>query len=804
VEQLPPALAGLADHRQFMLWKKAWNADLKKFDKYPVDPASKRVVSAHDPAVWVSAEAAFSHAKGTDLGIAFVFTDADPFFFVDIDACYDGAWSATATELCTHFRGCAVEVSQSGKGLHIIGTAETLPHGCKSKTVAADLYTEGRFIALTGTGATGDVNTCPPGALVSAIAKYFPPDVAHDDADWSDAPVPEWAGLTDDDQLIEKMMTSTGGASVFSDRASVQDLWMADEDALGLNFPHDQGTHPFDHNRADMALCAHLAFWTGKDCERIDRLFRRSQLYRDKWENREPYRRQTILQVVGNCGAVYGGPRTPAITTAQPGPKAAPESVAPQATTNRGKPELRSGFQYLAVTQQIELFAGCVYVSSDHAVFIPSGYLLSPERFRVKFGGYVFALDATNDKTSKNAWEIFTESQAVHFPSADAPCFRPECAPGEIIEEEDQLLVNTYVPIKTKKTKGDPTPFLALLCKMLPIETDRDILLAYMSACVQHVGTKFQWTPLLQGVQGNGKTLFISCVSAAVGHRYTHLPNAKELGTGGTKFNSWLAGKLFIGVEEIYVSDRREVSDALKPLITNKRIEFQGKGDNQYTGDNRANFLMCSNYKNAVIKTRDDRRYAPFFTAQQEYGDLKRDGMGGDYFPKLYRWLDAGGYAIVAHYLQHYDIPDALNPAALCQRAPETSSTVEAIARSLGGIEQEVMEAIAEDRPGFMGGWVSAIALDRLLHARGDSKRITHDRRRDMLKTLGFRPHPHLPGGRVNSVIMQEGGRPRLFIKDDHISAKNLTAPVEVYHAYCKAQGYEAGAVGASSNAMVR
>ena len=39
---------------------------------------------------------------------------------------------------------------------------------------------------------------------------------------------------------------------------------------------------------------SHLAFWTGKDMTRMDRLFRRSGLMRDKYRDRDDYRRDTI------------------------------------------------------------------------------------------------------------------------------------------------------------------------------------------------------------------------------------------------------------------------------------------------------------------------------------------------------------------------------------------------------------------------------------------------------------------------------------------------------------------------------
>jgi hypothetical protein len=47
-----------------------------------------------------------------------------------------------------------------------------------------------------------------------------------------------------------------------------------------------------------------LAFWTGGDYERIDRLFRQSGLYREKWE-RDDYREQTIHKALENTTEFY-------------------------------------------------------------------------------------------------------------------------------------------------------------------------------------------------------------------------------------------------------------------------------------------------------------------------------------------------------------------------------------------------------------------------------------------------------------------------------------------------------------------
>jgi hypothetical protein len=47
-------------------------------------------------------------------------------------------------------------------------------------------------------------------------------------------------------------------------------------------------------SEADLALCNYLAFWCGPDPERIAALVAQSGLFRDKWQQREDYRRWTI------------------------------------------------------------------------------------------------------------------------------------------------------------------------------------------------------------------------------------------------------------------------------------------------------------------------------------------------------------------------------------------------------------------------------------------------------------------------------------------------------------------------------
>lgn len=789
MQQLPEQLRPLAGYRQFILWKIAQRDS--KTVKLPVDWRTAGVGDAHNPELWLDADTAINTAAayGQGYGVGFVFTPNDPFFFVDIDKCLNAdnaTWSPVAMDLMTRLNGAAVEVSQSGRGLHIIGQGQAPDHSCKNIALGVEMYTEGRFVALTGERMVGNAAVDCTAALAPLVDAYFPAKAATKGQEWTEEAVEGSTPPETDEELIERALKSGGASAVFGNKTTFAALWEGDEDELAKAYADEN--RAYDASSADAALAQHLAFWTGNNCERIKSLMWQSGLVRDKWQ-REDYLIRTITRAASLQETFYTGGKRQADED-----RVKIEAAGdPLGNVANGTPELLAGYQFLGATQQIEHFKGCVYVQSLHRVLTPRGLFLKQDQFNATYGGYHFQIDDTG-KATKKAWEAFTESQVIRYPKAEFGCFRPEIPPGALIQEEGYIFVNTYVPIETPRQQGDPAPFLRHLAALLPNQSDRDILLAYMAACVQHKGVKFQWAPLLQGTEGNGKTLFTRCVAFAVGDRYTHLPPASEI---SEKFNEWLFGKVFIGIEDVYVPDhKKEVIEVLKPMITNDRLAMRAMQQAQVMGDNRANFMLNSNHKDAIRKTRTDRRFAVFYTAQQSAEDLARDGMNGNYFPDLYAWLRNGGYAIVADYLATYAIPDELNPATKCHRAPETTSTNEAIAASMGGVEQEIIEAIEEGRPGFAGGWISSVAVERLLNDARMTRAIPHNKRRDLLKSLGYDWHPSLNNGRVNNPIpLDDNKKPRLFIKDGHI-ARNVTAPAEVARMYQEAQGAPAAATG--------
>jgi hypothetical protein len=295
------ALHALTAYHQFIIYRKS--------DKIPLNQTTLAACDAHNPANWTDAPAAIrtAAALGPSLGVGFVLTKADLIFCLDFDDCLtETGWSAEATRACELFRGAAVEVSQSGRGLHIFGHAR-VTNRHRTRGLGVECYTHNRFIGLTGTNAIGDIATDHTETLKTFMAEQFgDAPAATDAADWTSAPVTDARPIVDDDELIQKALSTVSGAAAFGGRAAFRELWTADPTALGRYFP-DGGGRPWDYSQADAALFQHLAFWTGNDCDRMMRLAMRSALVRDKWVDRPDYLQRTILHAVGLQTTWYTG-----------------------------------------------------------------------------------------------------------------------------------------------------------------------------------------------------------------------------------------------------------------------------------------------------------------------------------------------------------------------------------------------------------------------------------------------------------------------------------------------------------------
>lgn len=762
---LPSALRPFGAFRNFVLYVIVPSKSRPgKTDKLPVDFNTGRFpVDAQDASYWSNYETikAYADMFGAGYGVGFVFTEKTPFWFLDIDNCvYQGTWSPLAQEMFAELNGCAGEVSSSGKGCHLFGVGRIPKHRCNptDKLIDLELYHTGRFVAFGDMTITwGDASFDCSDGLKRIVDKYFTPSDPSSDtpATWTDKPCVEWRGSVNDDELLRRAFEAKSAAGVFGAKATFQQLFDADQSALSQAYPDLYRDRGYDESLADGGLAMHLMFWTGKDCERTKRIMMRSKLIRDKWD-REDYLNRTILNAMGAS-------KTVCIDKTQ---------VAAE------------GFkvgEFLGPSQLTEYFKDCVYVMSHHGIMVPGGEIMPPQRFDVMYGGHTFAMDNTSMKSSKSAFEAFTLNQAVSFPKASDTEFRPDLPTGFIRDG----FVNNYRPKGITPVHGNANPFLTHMHRLFPNREDRDQVLCYLAAIIRHPGIKFRWTILIQGAQGNGKSLISDCMAAAIGKEHWYCPRANQI-TG--QFNAWMDNKILITVEDVYVPEQRgDLLEALKPMITQEYLEVEAKGVDRKVKRVCCNYILNSNHRDAIKKTRNDRRFAVYYTPQQSYEDIVACGMDADYFGGMYRWLAGGGYAIVADYLKYrHELPDELNPAIGCQRAPVTTSFEDSVYESASRLEEEIRHMVDGDEVGFRGGWVSSTYLDKLVDDRRLAGQYRRSARHQTLIDMGYIKHPSLVEGQTTNTIMPDGRKPVLYVLKGHESIGRL--PGQICAMYSEAQ----------------
>lgn len=755
----------LKNFRQFINWKPVWNEQKQKYDKIPFDFRAGFKIDAHNPINHRS----FEDAANTGNPVAFVLTGNDPFWCLDMDdaAGPDGQWQPWALAACERFPGAFVEVSHSGKGLHVWGCG-TAPEG-HSKTFTIDgikyeFYTQRRVIALGSNGAGNIWQDYTPN--IAAFVPRSTNGTVGGEQLLSDKPVPEYTGPEDDEELIAKMLQTQSGRQAFGNAAPTTALWNANAAILGAFFPSQTG-QPFDHNAADQALMNAIAFWTGKNCARMVRLFSRSQLaQREKWITRPYYQIKTANAAYAACRMVYTYEKTP-------------EQKAKDEKISRA---IEAG-ELLSVFDQTEFFQGCVYVHDVREIYHLEHGLMKPANFRVIFGGHEFSKGSISKKTTWDAYEAFTQSTGFKVVQVDQAGFNPNLDPGAIYTIDGITFVNTYRPCPVNALQGDVSKFLNHVEMLVPDPRDRCYLLGWMAAVVQNPGKKYRWMPVLQGVEGNGKSLFINIMQRAVGRPYSFILPAKKI---DEKNNGFMANRLFVGIHEIYVSHKREVVDTLKEWIADDSVSTEEKYIKMGMIENYVNWFGCTNHKNAIPKSKNDRRYFVLFTPQQDKDDLEKYGMHPQYFNGIWFWLEhADGYAMVTNYLKTMQIPDEFHPGKLVSNAPVSSMETDVLIESRTELQRKIVELIEDEEPGFVGNIISG---QKINDAVGD--KYSGNAIRNALKELGWIKHPALPNGKATNRIFEENGkRPYLYVKVGSVEEKY--DPQTVMQVYIQNQSYE-------------
>lgn len=796
--QLTAFAAALSTRKHYVVYRLVLR-DNGKTDKIPVNHLTGENADAQDPANWLYAhEAEFWAAMfGPGYGVGVVIYPGCGIAVVDFDHCRleSGGWMPHVAAFLAKFPDGLTETSVSTMGRHLfLRVSKTPEHGTRNSLYCMECYTSKRFIAITGNEWAGSLVTDYTVQFAAFVAQFFPPKGEDDEnVSWSDRPVSAWRGPVDDNELVS-LAHRTRGVKSFFGGAAFADLWSANADVLSRAFPSQNSHSAWDGSAVDQAFANHLAFWTGSDCARMERIMMASPLRRPKWD-RTKYLHDTILNACASqkewyCSASGAAPDAPPVSTINEAaplttPNAAasnlvppppmvsdvmlPTGVAPPGAIVVPKVQFAPGEVpapgYLVSFEPMrQIFKDYCYIESIDAIQNHKGHTATKTRFEAMHAGPKWTLTA-DGQPAKSAWDAYLNNEVHSFPRVQTQCFLPLEPLGLIREYEGRHEINCYVPANIERQKGDPSPFLELVGKMLPIDRDAEILISFMAAAIRYLGVKFTWTVFLQGAKGNGKTTIAKIMEYCISHKYTHWAKADQL---GEKFNDAYSNKLFLIIDEMYSDDTRELQELLKQLVTADRIEVRPMYGEKCMKQVCYNLMLISNHQNGVRIDTDERRYAPLFCAQQSKADVRASGLDSAYFRRIRAWLTAGGYAIVYDYLMDFHIAPEFDPTVDCFVAPETSSTELAMTASLGGVEQEVLEAISQGHEGFRNGWISSTSLDITLERIGKGRAIPRNARRGLVQSLGYITHPALTEGGLCPIAMPDGQTARLYILKGH------------------------------------
>lgn len=303
--------------------------------------------------------------------------------------------------------------------------------------------------------------------------------------------------------------------------------------------------------------------------------------------------------------------------------------------------------------------------------------------------------------------------------------------------DESKRYVNTYSPtypeLDSANAEKAGAMFLTHINNLVGEPEYRQTLIDYMAFMVQRPGVKIRWAPCIQGAEGCGKTLLAEANKAVHGKRHVKTIDGTAVVSG---WNDWAFGYQLVVLEEVRVqgTNRYDIMNRLKPWITNEDIPINEKFRSSHDVRNITNYILFSNFHDALALTANDRRYfvikSPLQTKQQVLA------LGPHYFADLFEMIKKMPGALRA-WLANWTISPSFSPDG---HAPRTKYVDELVADSANDLTAAIRRLLLEgDYPLIQYDIVSAKMLSDVLGLTEGLHGITGQQVAHVLREEGFR-----------------------------------------------------------------
>lgn len=262
----------------------------EKLSKIPMDAHTGGLGKSNDESTWADFDTALAAIDEYQFdGLGFYFKE--PYFGIDIDGIQseierykrdqheDNIVSEFIEMMCSY-----AEISPSGNGIHIIVKGD-LPKGGRRKG-NVEMYDTGRFFTMTGNHIGGYTH-------ISDDSDYGKINYLHN----------KYIAKS---ELTDRVVNTTEGTG--SD--------LSEEDVVRIALKSKSGTRfkmfmegKWDQfyasqSDADLAFANDLAFWTNRDFNKMDNIYRSSLMMREKWDrpqNNSTYGAEQLNKAIDEC-----------------------------------------------------------------------------------------------------------------------------------------------------------------------------------------------------------------------------------------------------------------------------------------------------------------------------------------------------------------------------------------------------------------------------------------------------------------------------------------------------------------------
>lgn len=293
------------------------------------------------------------------------------------------------------------------------------------------------------------------------------------------------------------------------------------------------------------------------------------------------------------------------------------------------------------------------------------------------------------------------------------------------------------------------------------------LMFKFLAWLVQHPEKRIRWAYLIQGPEGNGKSIIGEVLMTAV----LGAENVRKISNSTLsepKYNQWADGRQLSVIEELFVdgTNQHAVVNAIKSPITDDKLDIHPKGSRPYEIDNVSSYLVFTNKFNALPLTEMSRRFYIAECVCQSIGfigELGGDVAAAKYFRDLVAYAENYPEALRG-WLENIDCED------LPQRAPDSEGKRTMIQAGKTDLETAVMEIIENgDYPNVNEYYVDTRSLKTAIELCDHNVSLGGPRQTNfVMRNLGYYP---LVKGRIRVRLLGSNtdDRATIYIHKDNI-----------------------------------